>query len=94
MVERSGARPKIKVFFQSEVPNFPPFLALFGTFPTFLFSVVTIKTIRKYKSIVVADRSDGVSGPDMARNVEGCGYELHLELTKDLVTQDDDSFDE
>ena len=42
----------------------------------------------------MADRSNGVSGPDMARNVEGCGYKLHLELIKDMVTQDDDSFDE
>ena len=46
-VERSGAPPKIKVILRSEVPNFPPFLALFGTFPTFFLRVVIIKTIRQ-----------------------------------------------
>ena len=46
-VERSGALPKIKVILQSEVPNFPPFLALFGTFPAFFLRVVIIKMIRQ-----------------------------------------------
>ena len=46
-VERSGALPKIKVILQSEVPNFPSFLALFGTFPAFFLRVAIIKMIRQ-----------------------------------------------
>ena len=45
-VERSGALPKIKVILQSEVPNFPPFSGLFGTFPAFFLRVAIIKMIR------------------------------------------------
>ena len=44
-VERGGALPKIKVILRSEVPNFPPFLALFGTFPAFFLRVEIIKMI-------------------------------------------------
>ena len=44
-VERSGALPEIKVILRSEVPNFPPFLALFGTFPAFFLRVEIIKMI-------------------------------------------------
>ena len=46
-VERSGALPEIKVILRSEVPNFPPFLALFGTFPAFFLRVAIIEIIRQ-----------------------------------------------
>ena len=40
----------------------------------------------------MADRPDGVSGPYVARDVDGRGFELHCEQRRDLVTHDGDSF--
>ena len=44
-VERGGALANIKVILRSEVPNFPPFFALLGTFPAFFLRVEIIKMI-------------------------------------------------
>ena len=42
-----GALPKIKEILQSEVPNFPPFLVLFGTSPANFLRVAIIKMARQ-----------------------------------------------
>ena len=74
VVERSGAPPKIKVILQSEVPNFPAFLALFWHFPDLFSEGGNHKNDRTINKAQIWP-----TGLMAYRVLPGRGFELHCE---------------